>query len=43
MRYKQGVLIVMGKPTIAWVRKMESYGLIFRVENGVIYAELERS
>ena len=42
MRYSKGKFIVTGNPTLAWIKKMQKYNLIFTCKDGIVYAELER-
>lgn len=41
MRYKNGLFIVTGNPSVAWIEKMAMHGLTFTVSGGVIYAKFE--
>lgn len=41
MRYKNGSVIVLGDPSIAWINEMYELGMIFTLKDGQIIAEIE--
>ena len=43
MKYRQGNLIVSGNPSINWIIKMTSMGMIFTIKNGQVVASFERN
>lgn len=42
MKYAKGEITVTGKPSLAWIEKMNSLGMSFTVKDGKVIAYIEK-